>query len=133
MLVFVDESKVNKGAFHYYQCLHKLEQHILANYPDETISLSTAAAVMVMEKTYCSSFFRRKVGVPFTVWLSLVRLRVAAQKLASCDCRISEVAYAVGFGDIRTFERNFKRQTSLTPREYVVRVRSDLVGAPTST
>lgn len=130
MLLFVDDLKVKREAFRYYQRLQKLEQHILANYQDETISLSTAAAVMVMEKTYCSSFFRRTVGVPFTQWLSLVRLHIAAEQLASCDCRISDVAYAVGFGDIRTFERHFKRQTSLTPREYVLRVRSNLTGAP---
>jgi len=34
------------------------------------------------------------------------------------DLSITEVAYEVGFGGLRTFERAFKQYTRTTPREF---------------
>jgi AraC-like DNA-binding protein len=34
------------------------------------------------------------------------------------DYSITEVAYEVGFGDLRTFERAFKKHTLTTPMEF---------------
>ena len=37
--------------------------------------------------------------------------------MKASDLSITEVTYEVGFGDLRTFERAFKRYTRRTPRE----------------
>ena len=125
MISFHDESKINAAAFHYYKCLVKLRAYVNDNYSSK-ITVGDAAGVMGMERTYCSRFFREKVGVSFTVWLSLIRLRAAITHIEKHDCTISEAAYEVGFGDVRTFERHFKKQTNITPREYTQHVRRAL-------
>jgi len=34
------------------------------------------------------------------------------------DFSITHIAYEVGFGDLRTFERAIKQHTRMTPREF---------------
>jgi AraC-like DNA-binding protein len=71
-----------------------------------------------MEETYFSSFFHQKTGVRFIEWLHHVRVERAMGLLSRTDQRVTDVAYEVGFCDLRTFERAFKRETNLTPRDF---------------
>jgi AraC-like DNA-binding protein len=71
-----------------------------------------------MEKTYFSAFFREKIGVPFSQWLSRHRIERAVDLMKSRNYAISEVAARVGFQNLRTFERHFKRHTGQTPRDF---------------
>lgn len=47
-----------------------------------------------------------------------VRLKKAAEMLDSGQYNVSEVAYAVGFGDLPYFTRSFKAQFGITPSKY---------------
>lgn len=47
-----------------------------------------------------------------------MRLERAAQLLATKSLRISEVAYAVGFSDVRHFSRLFRQTFGVTPTDY---------------
>ena len=60
-----------------------------------------------MEKTYFSSFFHSKVGITFSNWLQYLRVAQAVKLLETGDYSITEVAFQVGFNDLRTFERTF--------------------------
>ncbi len=51
-------------------------------------------------------------------WLTLARVTKAANLFETSDCAVWEVAQAVGFRSLRTFERAFKRITLLSPREF---------------
>ena len=80
--------------------------------------LEKAAGIAALEKSYFSSYFRAKIGITFTDWLRQVRVRKATELLKAEDFSITEVAYEVGFADLRTFERAFKKHTRMTPREF---------------
>ena len=41
------------------------------------------------------------------------------------DSSITHIAYEVGFGDLRTFERAFKKYTRMTPMEFKKSARPD--------
>ncbi|MEL6844292.1 MAG: response regulator, partial [Bacteroidota bacterium] len=47
-----------------------------------------------------------------------VRLRKAAQLLQENELSITQVAYAVGFNDVKYFRKHFKKLYSLTPSEF---------------
>lgn len=111
------KSTVNARAFEYYRPLVRVKRFVETNY-DEDISLLRAARVAALERTYFCTFFRKKVGIGFRDWLRRVRVEKAMAMIEQQDSSISEVAFAVGFGDLSTFERAFKEFAQMTPIEF---------------
>jgi len=108
----------NARAFEYYGCLDKVKRFVEDNL-EEQITLHQAASVACLAPSYFSRFFHSKVGVTFSGWLSLTRIEKAKTLIEAHDVSITEVAYAVGFRDLRTFERAFSRGLGgVTPREF---------------
>ncbi len=112
----------NGRAFDYHPRLKRLHQYVEQNY-SVPISLKEAAGIAALDSYYFSSYFRAKVGITFTEWLRQVRIRKAMKLMKASDFSITEVAYEVGFGDLRTFERAFKKHTRMTPIEFKKSVR----------
>ncbi|MFQ5528317.1 MAG: helix-turn-helix domain-containing protein [Thermoanaerobaculia bacterium] len=113
----IDSASVNRRAFRYFDRLKRVERFVQVHY-SEDISRKTVAEVAALEEKYFSTFFRRKTGVRFRDWLTLVRVSRAMALLRSRDHSISIVASKAGFQTLRTFERAFKRCTGITPRGY---------------
>jgi transcriptional regulator GlxA family with amidase domain len=107
----------NDRAFNYYPPLRRVREYVEKNSCD-TISLADAARVAAMETSYFSTFFHSKVGIPFSDWLRRIRVARAIAMIEQENHSICEVAFAVGFNDLRTFGRAFKRYTNKTPMTY---------------
>ncbi len=103
--------------FDYYPRLKRLRQYVEQSY-SEPIPLEKAAGIAALESTYFSSYFRAKVGITFTEWLRQVRVSKAMELIKASNFSITYISYQVGFGDLRTFERAFKKQTQMTPIEF---------------
>ncbi len=84
----------------------------------ELIPLEKAAGIAALENSYFSTYFHAKVGITFTRWLRQVRVKKAMELMKASDFSITHIAYEVGFGNLRTFERAFKQHTLTTPREF---------------
>jgi len=115
-------------AFRCYMRLARVEAWLHDNYAGP-VSLATAAGVAGFSTKYFSKYFRDRTGVRFSEWVRSVRIRKAMQRMRAGDCSVATVAVDAGFGDLRTFERVFKKQTGLTPRAYRDRVRPDAMPA----
>lgn len=101
-------------ALFYYRRLARVREFVCCNYTQE-ITLRQAAEVAAMETTYFATFFREKVGISFFDWLRRFRVERANELLLKNELSVAEVAFEVGFGSIRTFERVFKTFTGMTP------------------
>ena len=112
-----NSEKRNDRAFQYYPALRKIELYINENYSEE-VSLKKAAQIAGLERKYFSTFFHKKVGIPFRQWLMHTRIKKAIRFLEIEDSSITQIAFAVGYQDLRTFERAFKKCTGNTPREF---------------
>jgi transcriptional regulator GlxA family with amidase domain len=108
---------INGKVFDDHPRLKRLCKYVEQNC-SEHIPLERAAGIAALEKSYFSSYFRAKVGITFTDWLRHVRVKKAMELLKAKDFSITEVAYEVGFRDLRTFERAFKKYALTTPREF---------------
>lgn len=104
-------------AFRYYARLQRVKEFVEEHYA-ERVSLELAANVAHLEKKYFSTYFRRKMGIPFHHWLASVRVEKAVQLLTDTDDSLTQIAATVGFGSLRTFERSFKRLANVTPFEF---------------
>src|SRR5512139_4162028 len=113
----LDLAPVNERAFRYYRSLRSVHDYVVENYSAK-ITLGSAAQIARMERTYFSAFFHRKVGIRFRDWLRLLRVHKAMRILAECDQPVPAVGRAVGFEELRTFERAFKKFAHRTPAQY---------------
>ena len=90
-----------------------LPEHLAEPWP-----LSRAARVAGLERTYFCTFFRARVGMTFGEWLRRLRVRTAIEVMATTGLSVTETARAVGFRDLRTCQRAFRRYTGATPRAF---------------
>ena len=111
------ETAIDVRAFSYYRQLGRVKKH-LEDRIDEWLSLKEAARIAGMAECHFSTFFREKTGVTFRSWTASIRIRQARELLRRRGGSITEVAYSVGYQDLRTFERAFKRFTGLTPSQW---------------
>ena len=107
----------NGEVFDYYPRLNRLRQYVEQSY-SEPLPLGKAASIAALESSYFSSYFHAKVGITFTEWLRQVRLEKAIELIKASDLSLTEIAYEVGFSDLRTFERAFKKHTRMTPMRF---------------
>jgi AraC-like DNA-binding protein len=112
-----DPDKIKTEAFRDNPRLTRVRRYCEEN-PSARISLVDAARVANLEASYFSSFFHEKTGVCFHSWLNYTRVLRAMHSLADTDHSITDVSRKVGFRDLRTFQRAFKRFASVTPTEY---------------
>lgn len=106
----------NEFAFFFCPRLAKVKRHVDEHYA-APLSLGQAAHIAALERTYFCKYFHSKVGVCFADWITRVRINRALLMLMSHDHGISDLAFAVGFKDLRTFERAFKKFAGVTPRD----------------
>jgi AraC family transcriptional regulator len=74
----------------------------------EAIDLDRLAAIAALSKFHFLRVFARVAGVSPYRYLINVRLRRAAVEIATSERRISEIAYEAGFGDLSTFNSQFR-------------------------
>ena len=117
-----DPQQINSDAFNYYARLQRVKAYVTKHIFDD-VSLRHVASVAGLEHKYFSTFFHAKAGVPFKQWVSYLRVMRAKEMISNANLSITTVAFAVGFQDVRTFERTFKRITSMTPMQYKKSVR----------
>jgi general secretion pathway protein G len=91
--------------------------HLLSNL-SERLSSAQAAKVVSVERKYFSKFFRRETGFNFAWWNREIRIRLATQLLRQRGRNIDSVALAVGYVDVTTFARAFKKCNGVCPQAY---------------
>ena len=84
-----------------------------------------AARIARLEPTHFSRRFKDVVGVTFASWSRAVRVDVSCQLLLATDRQVQDIAVAVGYANLTTFERVFRRMTGLAPSEYRANARRD--------
>ena len=101
----------------YHLRLRRLVSY-MREHPAEPLRLDEAAAIVCMERTAFCKFFRRTVGIKFHDFVQQWKVANAVEQMLLSDCTIAELAYALGFDNINTFGRAFKKVTSMTPSAY---------------
>jgi AraC family transcriptional regulator len=93
---------------------------------DEPLSLADSAQVAGMSRYHFLRTFRAVVGLTPHQYLLHLRMRRAAVRLRRSDESVSAIAYDSGFGDLSTFNRQFRRLAGRSPSAY----RAASAGAP---
>lgn len=100
----------NRGR-RYLELLEKIDDEF------EAISFEDAADFMGFTPTYFSSYFKKMTGTTFSSYLNALRVEKAIPLIQKGELRMSEVAFATGFGTIRNFNRVFFEITGYAPSD----------------
>lgn len=90
-----------------------IQEHI-----NQKIQSEDIASIVNFSPSYFAIYFKSKTGVNFRDYVLNTKMEHAKYLLGTADANISEVAYAVGYDDYRSFYRAFKNHTGMTPSEY---------------
>jgi two-component system, response regulator YesN len=70
-----------------------------------------------MSKKYLSNFFSEQIGISFSNYLTNLRMKKANELLLNTDMKIREISEAVGYRNVNSFVRFYKKHEGVTPGE----------------
>ncbi len=88
------------------------------NHYTEPLSLETLSRHFGVSRFYLSHVFSDKIKINFNSYLHMLRIQAAKQLLQHEARAITEIAYQVGYNNIRSFNRHFCAATGYSPTEY---------------
>ena len=84
----------------------------------EPIHVDDIATTCGLNRSYLSRLFHDATGSTIKDYLTSYRISTAQSMLKKTDSPIQYIAFAVGYSDIFTFSKAFKKITGQSPREY---------------
>ena len=121
MLILLSELFKNMELVEKHSLSHDLAKDIISycyeNYTND-ISLQSIADDLHISRCYISRVFTRRLHIGFNDYINSLRVRSACEMLKAGEQPITEIAYAVGYNSVRTFDRCFLMSKGTTPREY---------------
>lgn len=84
----------------------------------EQITMENIAGVCGLNRSYLSRLFHDATGYTIKGYLQIYRMQTAQKMLRESDFSISYIGNAVGYNDIFTFSKAFKKHTGCTPSSY---------------
>ena len=100
----------------------ELEENIIVyindNLSNDTLCVNDIADTFNLSEYTVSHLIRKKTGLYFKRYLTMVRLDAAKEALATSEERIQDISQQCGFASASYFIRVFKNETGVTPLQY---------------
>ena len=97
--------------------IDKLIYYLSKNYTSPCPLSQVAAAIGYNEK-YLSGCIQSYLKVNYCSLINSMRVEHSKYLLTETDSSVLDIALECGFGDVRSFQRNFKKIVGATPMEY---------------
>jgi AraC-like DNA-binding protein len=91
-------------------------EYIVRNIQD--VRMSAAAGIVGMTESTFSRHFKKMTGNNFVDCVRKIRIARACTLLESEGLGVTDICFECGFQNISNFNRNFRREKGMTPREY---------------
>ncbi len=96
----------------------KIEEYIDEHFANTNISLACMADDLGMSPSYLSRYMSKNFGMGFGDYLNDIRITEAKLLLTNDSRPIYEIAEIIGYTNVNTFIRVFKRLEGITPGQY---------------
>ncbi len=84
----------------------------------EDLTLDSVGEHVFLSRYYISHLLREQMNTTFGEFLTGLRLDAACKKLKDTNLKVEEIAHAVGFRSVRTFNRAFAQKKGMPPLTY---------------
>jgi len=85
---------------------------------DQVLSLEKISNLCNVSKNYFSFLFKKELGINFSSYVRIKRLKKAKHLLINQFLSIKEISYDVGYKHVPNFCQDFKGYFGLTPSEF---------------
>lgn len=99
------------------EAVQRMQEYIETNLY-ETITLAELAGAAWFSPWYSYRLFVHYIGMTPADYIRKLRLSKSVLMLRDNICKISDVAFALGFGSVDGYQRAFRREFGLNPHEY---------------
>jgi two-component system, response regulator YesN len=82
------------------------------------LTLDDIAAQVYLSPKYMCGIFKEEVGVTIFDFLTKIRMEKAKELLIESDMHIQNIGLIIGYNNVQSFIRFFKKYCSLTPEQY---------------
>lgn len=97
--------------------IKKVKEFTQSHYA-RTITIDMIADYVGMNRSSFCTFFKKATGQTYITYLNKLRVDRACYLLRQGSFNITEVCYMVGFNDVPYFNRCFKNNRGMSPKEY---------------
>lgn len=97
--------------------INKLLEYLNENYHRD-ISLGQLADSVYMSVPYLSKLFKEYTNTTFIDYITALRISAAKKQLEETSRKIADIAQSVGYLNVQSFIRAFKKYCNMTPGEY---------------
>ena len=106
------QSSCNRGDF----LIERVKNYIDQHYSDMNLSVTMIADNNDVSASYLAQVFKKKTGHSTADYIHMTRLKNA--KLLLKSNRVKDVAAMVGYQDVRSLIRVFKKYEKITPAQF---------------
>lgn len=99
-----------------------IKAYVRDNYT-KRITLADIGYCLHCSTVTLTEHFRREYGITIMQYVNELRLRAAANELATTDLSVKQIALRSGFSEVDYFSRCFRKKHGVTPTEYRARSR----------
>lgn len=97
--------------------IEKAVTYFMENFRNE-VSLEETAKYLGVNRYYLSHVLNDSLGMSVPAYINNLRIDYARNLLSTTDLPISRVAMEIGYENLRTFNRCFRKVSGCTPKEY---------------
>ncbi len=97
--------------------VQRMQDYIAAHLEDE-ITLSDLSRQSLFSPWHSYRLFKTYTGLTPADYIRRLRLSRSALKLKSGECRVTDVAFELGFGSVDGYQRAFNREFGCNPGQY---------------
>ena len=111
---FIEKSRSERTA----NLVRGVEEYVRSNYQSRELSLVRIADAVYYSVPHVCRVFRDVTGVSVKELINKVRIDRAKELLHDPDLTVSDVAHKVGYDQLQSFIKLFKKRLGLTPGDY---------------
>jgi len=108
----------------YSEFLHKCISIVEAHLEDEDFSIKTFTDEIGMSRSKLFRKIKSISGLSSSEFIRYIRLRKAAELMIRTDMQIKEIAFRIGFQDIKHFREQFNKLFDMNPSEFIRKYRN---------
>lgn len=113
----ISESLKDKNIYSSNDLIEKIKIYINKNY-QKNLSVEFLSSLFYLNRSYCSSIFKKKTGEKLVDYINSVRIEKAKRLLESTDKKMYQISKAVGYDNVKYFFRIFKSKEKISPEQY---------------
>ena len=99
--------------------IKRAKRYVLEHFRDENLDLQEISDFVGITKNHLSHQFSKECHEKLRDYIHRVRIEEAKKLLLTTGMKVYEVCYEVGYKNVESFSRMFKKLTGISPNKYI--------------